>query len=173
MGKTQSEPATRRRMRWRMKILSAESSAALVVLCLMLPLGNAKAGGFIIDPTNCPSGNWFPGPPIPQKVTDALCRFLLAVDNQDFHAAYDQVSPDFRSGETLDQFVQAGANARRLGGAETGSRAERFVLDAAPDRSEYRFVTQVYYPKGAFREEIYIRATSSGAEVAGLKIGPM
>jgi hypothetical protein len=148
-----------------------------VVLSLLLASGNAKAGGFAFDPANCPQGNWFPGPTIPPEVTTVLCAFLLAVDNQDYSAAYDLVSPDYKSDETLDQFIRASANARRYGGAETGGRADRFVSDASRDYQKggniYRFVTQVYYVKGGFREDIYIRLTTSGAQIAGLRIGPM
>ncbi len=141
-----------------------------------LAISNAQAGGFDFDPARCPTGHYFPGPSIPQEATDVLCGFLLAVDQGRPTEAYRLVSPEYRSSETLDQFIKTSTDIRQRGGASGDRAPTRSLLNVRQERdilgSIYRFTLQVYYAKSMFTEDIYVRATPGGAEIAGLRLGP-
>jgi hypothetical protein len=145
------------------------SVAALMLWCAMC-FGEAKAGGFLLEPRHCPLGSdWFPGPPIPQTVTQTLCDFLFALDAGDLEGAYRLLSPEFRSSLP---FVQFGLTVSKIRQREGGRPAERFVSDIRIIQNVYVFSLQVYGEGGGYGQDIYLRQDSDIARITGLRVGP-
>jgi hypothetical protein len=147
-------------------------AAVLVSLWFLCGAGNANAGGFILDPSRCPNGNWFPGPPVPQAATDTLCKFLLALDKRDVSAAYALLSADFASRQSPDEFRRQLDELQKREEFTSGGPPERFVINVRSDGGVYVFSIEVFGGSRGYQENVYVSLKQGDAKVVGLRIGP-
>jgi hypothetical protein len=102
---------------------------------------------------------------VPQIATDTLCKFLLALDSGDVHAAYALVSTEFASGQSIDEFNGQLEHT-------SGQPAERYVMDVRSPGGVYVFSIQVFGGSRGYQEDVYIGVNQDIAKVVGLRIGP-
>jgi hypothetical protein len=125
------------------------------------------AGGFLLDPQNCPTGNWLPEPDIPQTVTDTLCDFLLALDDGEESAAYKLLSKGFSSRMSFKEFKGAFSDLQQSGSYYSREPPERYVMNVSKRGDAYRFSIQVFGGSRGYEEDILIRED----QIVGLRIG--
>jgi hypothetical protein len=147
-------------------------TAVLVTLWFLYAAGDADAGGFAFNPNRCPTGQWLPGPSVPQVATDTLCRFLQALDRGDVPAAYALVSSDFASGQSPDEFRRQLDELQHRGEYASNAPPERYVMNVRSEDGAYVFFIQVFGGSRGYQEDIYIRVNQGEAKVVGLRIGP-
>jgi hypothetical protein len=154
-------------------------SVSIILLFLISHQANARlvAVGFVVDPDNCSTSEFYPGEPVDRSAIITTCEYFSAVDQNDFEKAYSFFADKLKRSISYEDYLSMMNSVLSRTGDDIGSfrqpKVHRALVEQyRPKMNTFTFSFIEEYPKSIIRHEITVQALGPHAEIISYRIGP-